>query len=101
MFLSSSLIYVRIQEIEFQPSEPEIIIMFFRNLQQIVFSVFFTQKNKEIVLIIKQLPGKRTNKKKTESLASSDATSCCCFFRLKWEVDVSPLELESVIFPNN
>lgn len=47
MFLSSSLIYVRIQEIEFQTSEPEIIIMFFRNLQQIVFSVFFTQKNKK------------------------------------------------------
>lgn len=47
MFLSSSLIYVRIQEIEFQPSEPEIIIMFFRNLKQIVFSVFFTQKNKK------------------------------------------------------
>ena len=66
-----------------------------------IFRILHTKEQKEIVLIIKQLPGKRTNKKKTESLASSDATSCCCFFRLKWEVDVSPLELESVIFPNN
>ena len=44
MFLSSFLIYVRIQEIEFQPSKLEIIIMLFRNLQQIVFSVFFTKE---------------------------------------------------------